>query len=52
MGPKLDRRGFLVAAGASVAAATFSGLPAILALQAIGGAQRAKSELTSVRRSF
>ena len=47
MGPKLDRRGFLVAAGASVTASTFSGLPAILAQQAIGGAQRVKSELTN-----
>jgi 2-haloacid dehalogenase len=49
MGPKLDRRGFLVAAGASVTASTFSGLPAILAQQAIGGAQRVKSELANVQ---
>jgi len=49
MGPTLDRRGFLVAAGASVTASTFSGLPAILAQQATGGAQRVKTELANVK---
>jgi len=43
MGPKLDRRGFLVASAAA------AGLPAILAEQATEGAQRVKSELADVK---
>jgi hypothetical protein len=35
---KLDRRGFLMAAGASVTATSFSELPGALAQQAKGGA--------------
>jgi len=36
MGLKLDGRGFLMAAGASVMATSFSELPAVLAQQAKG----------------
>jgi 2-haloacid dehalogenase len=43
MGPKLDRRGFLVASAAA------AGLPAILAEQATEGAQKVKSELADVK---
>jgi hypothetical protein len=37
MGLKLDWRGFLVAAGASVMATSFSELPAVLVQQETGG---------------
>jgi 2-haloacid dehalogenase len=43
MGFKLDRRGFLVAAGASVMATSFSELPTVLAQQATGGSVRPES---------
>jgi 2-haloacid dehalogenase len=46
---KLDRRGFLVAAGASVMAASFSEGSAALAQQARGGAQTMKPELANVK---
>src|SRR5277367_3037743 len=46
---KLDRRGFLVAAGASVMAASFPEGSAALAQQARGGAQTVKPELAKVK---
>src|SRR5580658_248856 len=46
---KLDRRGFLVAAGASVMAASFSEGSAALAQQARGGARTMKPELANVK---
>jgi 2-haloacid dehalogenase len=46
---KLDRRGFLVAAGASVMATSFPGLHTAVAQQATGGAQIVKPELANVK---
>jgi 2-haloacid dehalogenase len=46
---KFDRREFLVVAGASVAAAALSKLPAVLAQEATGGAQMVKRELANVK---
>src|ERR1700685_3316299 len=47
MGFKLDRREFLVAAGASGMAMSFSALPAVLTQQATGGS--VKPELANVK---
>jgi 2-haloacid dehalogenase len=49
MGFKLDRRGFLVAAGASVMVTSFSELPAVLEEQATGNAESVKPELANVK---
>ena len=49
MGLKLDRRGFLVAAGASVATTSFSELPPAVPQQATGVAQTVKPELPNVK---
>ena len=46
---KFDRREFLVVAGGSVTATALSKLPAVLAQQATGGAQRMKPELANVK---
>jgi 2-haloacid dehalogenase len=46
---KFDRREFLVVAGASLAAAALSKLPAVLAQEATGGAQMVKPELANVK---
>ena len=46
---KLDRRGFLVAAGASVMATSFPELHTAVAQQATGGAQIVKPELANVK---
>jgi len=49
MGPKLDRRNFLVAAGAGAAAISFSELRPIHAQQAIRDRQEVKPELANVK---
>ena len=49
MGPKLDRRNFLVAAGAGAAAISFSKLRPIHAQQAIRDRQKVKPELANVK---
>jgi hypothetical protein len=49
VGFDLDRRGFLVAAGASIMATSFSELPAVLTQQPTEGAQRMKPELAKVK---
>jgi hypothetical protein len=48
MGIKLDRRGFWLTAGATVMAASFAELPAVLAQQKTGDAHRMKPELADV----
>src|ERR1700688_4153112 len=49
MGLKLDRRKFLVAAGAGAAAFSFSDLRPVLAQQATGDPQEVKRELANVK---
>ena len=49
MGLKLDRREFLTAVGASIAATSYAELPAVLARQATGGADRVNPKLANVK---
>jgi len=49
MGLRLNRRGFLVAVGASVTATSFSELPAVFAQHPTGEAQRMKLESSNVK---